>query len=414
MINVCNYRPLKQFFDLRGLNDRFSVLFKEVCFLKGGGGVPIAPSNIVSIDDNYTLQPSDFNNNSLINVDSATDVVLTIDDSINVPIGSSVTISRQGAGEVNLAVSGSAVLLSANSATNLTYQNSSSELFRLSTNQFFLWGDIGTPSGGFTGDGNSMVWTDGSGNLTSGADILSFDGTQTLRLVSDDGIIDIRSNSGSGHATLFTGSGNGGISTSNSVGDTTFAHDSFDGSTTINGTLEVNGTDYPDGFLYVSNGHAFIGDANGDLNGTTVDVSDILETIISNANNGWTHSGNVTLSSLAGTGTRAVVVDATGLLTAPVSDERLKKDIVPITESVDVLKLLKNVDAVFYNWKDEKKGKEKEIGFIAQSFEGVKGMTGTMNSTGDMYLNYERITTLLWAQNKLLLKRIEELEEKIK
>ena len=39
--------------------------------------------------------------------------------------------------------------------------------------------------------------------------------------------------------------------------------------------------------------------------------------------------------------------------------------------------------------------------------------SGTMKVDGSKYLNYDRITVLLWEQNKALLKKIESLEERI-
>jgi len=116
-------------------------------------------------------------------------------------------------------------------------------------------------------------------------------------------------------------------------------------------------------------------------------------------------SGSTTVSSLAGTGSRTVVASSTGLLSAPVSDAKLKRDMTPIAEHVDVLGLLEDseIRGIFYNWRDPARGTQSEIGFTAQMFEDVPGLTGTMDDTGDAYLNYERITALLWEQNRLLL-----------
>jgi hypothetical protein len=59
-----------------------------------------------------------------------------------------------------------------------------------------------------------------------------------------------------------------------------------------------------------------------------------------------------------------------------------------------------------------KKDGEHQIGFTAQMFEGKglpEGLTGEMTD-GTKYLNYERITAILWEQNRELLGRIEKLE----
>lgn len=97
---------------------------------------------------------------------------------------------------------------------------------------------------------------------------------------------------------------------------------------------------------------------------------------------------------------------------AAYSDKRLKKNIRPITEGLNPMSLLENdeIRGVFYEWKDEKLGTETEIGFVAQMFEKVPGLTKEIE--GILCLRYDRITALLWEQNRALLKRIKKLEEK--
>lgn len=100
------------------------------------------------------------------------------------------------------------------------------------------------------------------------------------------------------------------------------------------------------------------------------------------------------------------------LIATSASDKRLKKNIRPITEGLNPMSLLENdeIRGVFYEWKDEKLGTETEIGFVAQMFEKVPGLTKEIE--GILCLRYDRITALLWEQNRALLKRIKKLEEK--
>ena len=59
-----------------------------------------------------------------------------------------------------------------------------------------------------------------------------------------------------------------------------------------------------------------------------------------------------------------------------------------------------NIQAINYTWKNISKGSETEIGFTAQMFEpyNIKGLNGENN--GIKFLNYEKITCLLWRQNR--------------
>lgn len=143
-------------------------------------------------------------------------------------------------------------------------------------------------------------------------------------------------------------------------------------------------------------------------------IGNILNNIIIDGSNGEVDymagsgghnfvSGTVQINDLSGTGTRAVLADASGVLSAPISDARKKKNFKTVANYVDVIGMLRNpnIHGIFYNWIDSSRGKAQEIGFTAQMFENVQGLTGTMTKTGDKYLNYERISALLWEQNRL-------------
>jgi len=64
-------------------------------------------------------------------------------------------------------------------------------------------------------------------------------------------------------------------------------------------------------------------------------------------------------------------------------------------------------------WKDPKRGKDRELGFTSQMFEpyGIAGLT--FEDKGLKGLNYEKLSVILWEQNKQLLQRVERLEAEI-
>ena len=123
-------------------------------------------------------------------------------------------------------------------------------------------------------------------------------------------------------------------------------------------------------------------------------------------------NASLSVLGLAGTGSRAVLADANGLLSAPVSDERLKTNITPI-DSQTVMDMLKDpkIQAINYTWRDESKGSDVELGLTYQMLEPhhIKGLTFYDNEVGG--INYDRLCVILWEQNKELLKRIEKLEQ---
>ena len=132
-------------------------------------------------------------------------------------------------------------------------------------------------------------------------------------------------------------------------------------------------------------------------------------------------NAGLTVSTLAGTGSRTVVADATGLLSASVSDANLKTNIIPIGED-KAMAMLKDPDilGISYNWKDQKRGVDTELGFTAQMFESYKMPGLTFEDNGIKGLNYDKLTVVLWEQNKAqeeeinnLISRIEALETKL-
>jgi hypothetical protein len=127
-----------------------------------------------------------------------------------------------------------------------------------------------------------------------------------------------------------------------------------------------------------------------------------------------TQAGVVTINNLAGSGSRAVNADASGVLSA-VSDERMKTEFKDLTTEVDPVSLLKDdkIKAVYYYWKDPIRGTNRELGMTYQMFKDIlPEIAGTEGPDQHGYLDYQKISVVLWEQNRQLLARIEKLEQK--
>ena len=106
---------------------------------------------------------------------------------------------------------------------------------------------------------------------------------------------------------------------------------------------------------------------------------------------GISTSGVVTISNLAGTGSRTVLADANGVLSAPVSDKTLKHNIISIGYG---LKEIMKMNPVWFDYIDEYKnyGKGRQNGTIAQEMaEIIPEAVFTTPSTGKMGVNYEQM-----------------------
>ena len=129
--------------------------------------------------------------------------------------------------------------------------------------------------------------------------------------------------------------------------------------------------------------------------------------------------GNVKFIGLAGSGSRAVLADANGLLSAPVSDISVKENIKPLDYGIaDIMKLKPVSFEYIKSYKNY--GKGKQIGNIAQDMAKViPEAVFTTPSTGKMGINYDQLNGVyikalqeLQLQNEALIKRIETLENK--
>ena len=94
------------------------------------------------------------------------------------------------------------------------------------------------------------------------------------------------------------------------------------------------------------------------------------------------------------------------------SDERLKDNIIPISNPTEKLK---QIGGYTFDWNDNQTTYEgHDIGVIAQEIEKVLPEVVTTRDNGYKAVKYDKIVALLIESNKELLKRVEELESKIK
>lgn len=159
-----------------------------------------------------------------------------------------------------------------------------------------------------------------------------------------------------------------------------------------------------------------IGDHSGLSNGEYIEVSDGAD-ITYNTNGNGNHNflgGSLIVNNLSGTGTRAVLSDSSGVLSAPVSDISVKENIQPLDYGLEAILALKPVS---FEFKKEYKnyGEGKQIGFIAQDMAKVlPEATFTTEKTGLMGINKEDIIAVLVAGMQEQQKMIEELQKLIK
>ena len=95
------------------------------------------------------------------------------------------------------------------------------------------------------------------------------------------------------------------------------------------------------------------------------------------------------------------------------SDERYKDNIIPIRNPNEKIK---QIGGYTFDWNDKHeifKGK-KDIGVVAQEIEKVLPEIVETKDNGFKAVNYEKIVALLIESNKELIKRVEELESKVK
>lgn len=117
-------------------------------------------------------------------------------------------------------------------------------------------------------------------------------------------------------------------------------------------------------------------------------------------------TGAATFSNLAGTGSRAVLADASGVLSAPVSDISVKENIEPLNYGIAEIMALNPVSFEFIEgYKNY--GEGKQIGNIAQDmYNVIPEAVFTTPSTGKMGINYDQL-------NGVYIKALQQLQEQI-
>jgi hypothetical protein len=90
------------------------------------------------------------------------------------------------------------------------------------------------------------------------------------------------------------------------------------------------------------------------------------------------------------------------------SDVRLKKNIVPLSNP---LVSIQQLNGYTYNWKDEGRDKEQQIGVIAQELQKVYPQLVKENSNGELSVNYIGLIPVLLEGMKEQQKQIEELKQ---
>lgn len=103
----------------------------------------------------------------------------------------------------------------------------------------------------------------------------------------------------------------------------------------------------------------------------------------------------LTVASLGGTGSRAVLADANGALSAPVSDERVKEPLRPLPESYGLPTVLRLQPSIFKYLDKKKYGSQDYIGFGARYTATVLPEVTGQDVNGAYYLNKEDLTAVL-------------------
>jgi hypothetical protein len=115
-------------------------------------------------------------------------------------------------------------------------------------------------------------------------------------------------------------------------------------------------------------------------------------------------TGLTTIFNLAGSGDRAVLADANGSLSAPVSSITTKENVQNLNYGLNEILQINPVS--FYYINKDKWGEERKLGFIVEDiFPIVPEVTGTMHD-GDLYLDMVKLipilTKAIQEQNSLI------------
>jgi hypothetical protein len=116
------------------------------------------------------------------------------------------------------------------------------------------------------------------------------------------------------------------------------------------------------------------------------------------------NNGDIQIRSLKAEGSRAVLADAEGVLSAPVSSINYKENVQTLNYGLTELLQINPVSFDYIN--KDKWGEERNLGFIVEDmFPVIPEVTGTMDN-GDMYLDMTKLipvlTKAIQEQNALI------------
>lgn len=118
----------------------------------------------------------------------------------------------------------------------------------------------------------------------------------------------------------------------------------------------------------------------------------------------------VTLGSLAGTGSRAVLADANGLLSAPVSDETWKENLRSLPDSMGLATVMA-LNPLMFSFKDKSRfGSQDYIGFGARETAKILPQVTGQDRDGVFYITEEKLTAVLVKAVQQLVGRVQKLE----
>jgi hypothetical protein len=236
----------------------------------------------------------------------------------------------------------------------------------------------------------SVVFAGASGTYTQDNSNLFFDNTNNRLGVGKSNpvaTLDITGPSSS-RAMAINGAGNGPYF-SFSTGDTTFADI---------GSLGSLSNNFTDRFDYVINTRTVLGIAR------SIQLQTAFTTRLTVAGD-----GTVKIANLAGTGSRAVLADANGVLSAPVSSINTKENVQNLNYGLNELMQINPVSFDYIN--KDKWGEERNLGFIVEDmFSIIPEVTGTMNN-GDIYLDMTKLIPVLTKaiqEQQALIKALEQ------
>jgi len=130
-----------------------------------------------------------------------------------------------------------------------------------------------------------------------------------------------------------------------------------------------------------------------------------------------TNTGNVIINNLSGSGNVYVYADNAGTLLkdGAYSDIRLKKEITPISEKIDILEAIRNIKGIYYRWDTSQEAvagwnENLQVGVLAQELEKYVPELVTTNSQGLKGIQYPFLTAFLMEATRIQQYQIDDLK----